>query len=519
MTKSSANLKKVLKGLVTKEQAKSLKLKYIKPIGVSMDSRKLNSGDLFVAYPGLTVDGRQFISNAIDTGVCAIVAEEKNIKQFVNEFSVLQDDNQQVIAYEAQAIKIIPVPNLADKVSRIAGKFYGSPTKKMSLVGVTGTNGKTSVCYLLAQALELMKKPTVMLSTLGNGTVSELEKTENTTSDPITIQQKAAEYLAQSYHHLCMEVSSHGLEQSRVAGLKYKVAVFTNLSLDHLDYHGDMETYFQAKRELFIRKELKFAVINADDEYGMRLLNDPEIKAKKIAFSRQSDVACENVDHWVISSNEQFSLQGISAELNTPWGTGRINSRLLGDFNLSNILAVASVLGALTGDIHKWIIALNAAKAVTGRMQHFSTLNKPSVVVDYAHTPDALEKALKTLRHHCVGNLWCIFGCGGDRDTSKRAIMGKTAEANSDQLVLTDDNPRTESPEQIINMIREGIEDSQVPYIAERKAAISYAMKAADDNDMILMAGKGHEDYQEINGVKHHCSDIEMVEALMGETL
>ncbi|NVJ65589.1 MAG: UDP-N-acetylmuramoyl-L-alanyl-D-glutamate--2,6-diaminopimelate ligase [Gammaproteobacteria bacterium] len=515
MTNSTVSLKKLLKGSITKELSKALGLKQIKVNGIKIDSRSVVDGQLFIAYPGQSVDGRQFIQSAIENGATAIVAEEKDLAKFCKDFTNLLDDNQQVIAYQYSAIKIVPVPNLAQKVSRIAGKFYGSPSKKMSLVGVTGTNGKTSVCYLVAQALEMMQKPTLLLSTLGNGSIGDLQTSANTTADPITIQQKAAEFLQQNYHHLCMEVSSHGLDQHRVSGLKYSVAVFTNLSHDHLEYHGDMESYFQAKRQLFLRKEIKFVVINAEDLYGQRLLDDPEIKAQKIAYTRDTSLVSEQTEHWVVSNNAQFTLNGISADLTTPWGTGRIRSHLLGDFNLSNLLAVAGILGALQGDLHKWLVALNAAKPVMGRMQQFSKDGLATLVVDYAHTPDALEKALKTLRHHTNGELWCLFGCGGDRDPSKRGLMGKVAETNAEKIIITDDNPRTEVASEIVSMIRQGMNDQTIPYIASRKEAIGYAMDLAAVQDMILVAGKGHEDYQEIGTEKLHYSDLETVQSLL----
>ncbi len=507
MTKPAIKLASILKSLVSKDLFEQTELGAITISGLSIDSRKIVSGDAFIAYPGQVVDGRSFIEVAINKGAKVIIAEAKNLTKFLNE-------------EKKYSVEIIPVVNLAEKVSQIAGEFYQNPSKNMTLVGVTGTNGKTSVCYLAAQALDLLQKPTVLLSTLGNGAVGSLKPSVNTTSDPVTIQQTAAEYLQQSFHHLCMEVSSHGLDQKRVSGLNYKVAVFTNLSLDHLDYHGDMEAYYQAKRQLFLRDEVQYVVINADDLYGKRLLEDNDIKAKKIGYTRNKESQISNSSssqvEWVVSENELFNLNGISADIKTPWGTGRINSSLLGDFNLSNLLAVTGILGVLFGDVHKWIVALNGAKAATGRMQRFTKEGLATLVVDYAHTPDALEKSLATLRHHCEGNLWCLFGCGGDRDTSKRSVMGSIAESHSQKVILTDDNPRTEDAKAIVQMIREGMNDSTVPYIASRKEAINYALNHADESDMVLIAGKGHEDYQEIDNEKLHYSDLETVETLMG---
>ncbi|WP_251358012.1 UDP-N-acetylmuramoyl-L-alanyl-D-glutamate--2,6-diaminopimelate ligase [Kangiella sp. TOML190] len=513
--KNSISLKKILKGSLKKEQLKALNLKQIKVTGISLDSRQVKAGDVFLAYPGVQTDGRQFIAAAIAKGAIAIVAEADNLETYIND---LHDDNRQETEEHETSVTMVPVPNLANKVSRISGKFYGSPSKKMSLIGITGTNGKTSIAYLVAQALQILNKPTLLLSTLGNGDIQSLELSKNTTADPVTIQQLASEFLAKGYHHLAMEVSSHGLDQGRVNGLKFNLAVFTNLSHDHLEYHGDMETYFQAKRQLFLRKEVQYAVINADDSYGRRLLLDDQISAKKIAFSRQQQPQEPLADFdgdWVVSSNESFDLKGINADLTTPWGTGRLHSSLLGDFNLSNLLAVAAILGCLNGDLHKWIVALNGVKPVLGRMQQFAKADKATLVVDYAHTPDALEKALQTLRHHCQGNLWCVFGCGGDRDPSKRALMGSIAEQNANKVILTDDNPRTENAAAIVEMVRADMLDKTIPYVSPRKDAIELCYREAAATDMVLIAGKGHEDYQEIGHEKLPYSDLATVNQLL----
>lgn len=339
----------------------------------------------------------------------------------------------------------------------------------MSVIGVTGTNGKTSCAYLLAQALEFLQYPTLMLSTVGNGNPTDLKATENTTPDAIAIQRLAAEYLQQKNYHMTMEVSSHGLVQSRVAAVAYKVAIFTNLSQDHLDYHGDMESYFQAKRELFISENLQVAVINADDEYGRRLLADDQISCRKIAYSCKEKNDSLNISDWVVAQNQMFNMKGMQAELHTPWGTSKLRSGLLGHFNLSNLLAVASALGFLFGDINKWIVALNAAKAVPGRMQSFTKAGKATVVVDYAHTPDALDKTLGSLREHCDGDLWCVFGCGGDRDNTKRPLMGGVAEQKANHVIITDDNPRTENADNIVDMIRQGMSNKVAKYIQKEK--------------------------------------------------
>lgn len=519
-------LKKLIKPLMTEDFWKThSELATIEVSGIQLDSRKIKTGELFMAYPGYATDGRQFIEQAVKAGASVVLFEEDQSETILK---TLLNDNQQVTAsnktlsgaapmelYNYKEAVLIPVKNLSSKVSQIAARFYGNPTRKMSVIGVTGTNGKTSCAYLLAQALEFLQYPTLMLSTVGNGNPSALQTTENTTPDAVAIQRLAAKYLAQKNYHMTMEVSSHGLVQSRVSAVHYKIAVFTNLSQDHLDYHGDMESYFQAKRKLFLTDSLEAVIINADDEYGRRLLADNEIRCQKIAYSSVEKNDGLNIDHWIIAKNETFNMKGIQAELHTPWGNSKLRSGLLGHFNLSNLLAVTGALGVLFGDINRWIVALNAAKAVPGRMQSFAAPGKPTVVVDYAHTPDALDKTLSSLREHCDGELWCVFGCGGDRDNSKRPLMGAVAEQKSDHVIITDDNPRTENSDSIVSMIREGMKNKETIYIQSRKKAIESAIKQSAANDMILVAGKGHEDYQQIGTKKVHYSDLEAVSNLM----
>lgn len=521
-------LKKIIKPVVSDQLWKDYPhAATIEVSDLQLDSRQVKAGDMFVAYPGHQTDGRNYIEQAVNAGASVVLFEQNDSETILK---TLLNDNQQVAAstktlsravpselYNYKEAVLIPVKNLSEKVSLIAARFYGNPTRKMSVIGVTGTNGKTSCAYLLAQALEFLQYPTLMLSTVGNGNPSQLHATENTTPDAIAIQRLAAEYLARKNYHMTMEVSSHGLVQSRVAAVEYKIAVFTNLSQDHLDYHGDMESYFQAKRQLFLNDNLEVAVINADDEYGRRLLADDEINCRKIAYSCVEKAESVDIQDWIVAQNQTFNMKGIQAELHTPWGTSKLRSSLLGHFNLSNLLAVAGALGFLFGDINKWIVALNAAKAVPGRMQSFAKAGKATVVVDYAHTPDALDKTLSSLRQHCDGDLWCVFGCGGDRDNSKRALMGAVAEQKSDQVIITDDNPRTEDSEAIVAMIRSGMKDQSATYIQKRKEAIEFALTHSAANDMILVAGKGHEDYQQIGTKKVQYSDLETVADLMEE--
>jgi UDP-N-acetylmuramoyl-L-alanyl-D-glutamate--2,6-diaminopimelate ligase len=500
-------LSKVLKKYISKEQLGALA--DLEVSGVSLDSRAITDGSLFIAYPGHQTDGRAYLQQAVSAGATALVVEKEGLSTFVKV-------NNDISEY--QGIPLIVIKDLAQASGDIAARFYGNPTRKMSVTGITGTNGKTSCCYLLAQALEFLNYPTLMLSTIGNGNPSALQPTSNTTPDSVSLQKICAEYLQHKNHYMTMEVSSHGLLQGRVNGVEFTLALFTNLSVDHLDYHGDMESYFLAKRELFLKKDLKAAVINADDEYGRRLLLDKKIKCKKIAYSQNGEDASLNIENWITSDKKELSLNGLKAELHTPWGSAKLHSTLLGEFNLSNLMAVAGALGVMLGDSHKWIVALNSAHAVPGRMQKFSASGKATVVVDYAHTPDALEKALKALKAHCEhGKVWGLFGCGGDRDNSKRAIMGQVVEANADEVIITDDNPRTEEREAIVSMIRQGMKNQDTPYISSRFEAIKYALEHADEQDMILVAGKGHEDYQVIGTEKIDYSDLQSVKTLLEE--
>lgn len=504
-------LAKVLKKYVSKEQLGDLA--ELEVSGVSLDSRSVIQDGLFIAYPGHASDGRAYLAQAVELGATALVVEKQGLEEFIDVKS--QSDGAPCIT-EYKGVAVVAFDNLAQASGSIAARFYGNPTRKMSVTGVTGTNGKTSCCYLLAQALEFLNYPALMLSTIGNGNPSALTAANNTTPDAVSLQRIAAEYLQHKNHYMTMEVSSHGLVQGRVNEVEFTVAVFTNLSVDHLDYHGDMESYFQAKRQLFVKSTLKAVVINADDEYGRRLLEDDSIKCEKIAYSQRGKDDSFNIEQWIVSEHTELSLKGLKADLHTPWGSAKLHSSLLGNFNLSNLMAVAGALGVMLGDSQKWIIALNSAKAVPGRMQKFSAAGKPTVVVDYAHTPDALEKALQALKAHCDdGKVWGVFGCGGDRDTSKRATMGQVVEANADEVIITDDNPRTEVRDSIVEMIRQGMSNKETLYISSRFEAIKYAMAHAKPEDMILVAGKGHEDYQVIGTEKFDYSDLKSVEDLM----
>jgi len=455
------------------------------------DSRLVKVGDTFLAYPGEHLDGRQFIPQAIAQGANAIVWEA-----------------QDYLWDPAWQVPNLPVPQLRSKVGEFASEVYGRPTRKLCVIGITGTNGKTSCSHWLAQALSQAGRPAAIIGTLGNGFPERLEASPNTTPDPIVLQKSLQSYVQQGATCAAMEVSSHALDQGRVNGVHFEVALFTNLSRDHLDYHGDMKRYASAKSALFTWPELHKAVINGDDPYGQELRQKAEAQGVTVisyGFDRGE----------VRGSNLRVGPQGLAFDVATPWGEARLESSVLGRFNAHNLLAVLATL--LVGGItfEQAMISVQHVHPVPGRMQQIRLPGKPLVVVDYAHTPDALEKVLITLREitgeskSSGAQLICVFGCGGQRDKGKRPLMGDVAARLADAAVVTSDNPRNEDPRAIINDIITGMAENY--HVQEdRAAAIDYAIAHAQPADVVLIAGKGHEDYQEIKGVKLPFSDVEV---------
>jgi len=385
---------------------------------------------------------------------------------------------------------------------------YSSTKPQMIYVGVTGTNGKTSCTQFIARAL----KKCAIIGTLGSGFPDHLIPGTLTTPGAIELQKTIAD-LTPHATHLAMEVSSHGLVQNRVAGIPFKIAVFTNLTRDHLDYHGDMAHYGQAKRLLFLTPGLQYAVINADDAFGRELLTEFNSTLKCYAYTVENNTTYPNT---VYADNLHFHSQGFSAHIYSPWGSGELHSKLFGRFNLSNLLAALTTLCLLDLPFEETLKELGKLPTVPGRMQRFGGGDKPTVIVDYSHTPDALEKALTAIREHTTGKLWCVFGCGGNRDTGKRPLMGNIAATHSDHVIITNDNPRLEDPHQIIEEILAGIsKKNDVLVEQDRKLAISSAIKQARPGDIILVAGKGHETYQQIGETKVPFSDVDIVQELL----
>ena len=473
--------------------------------GLCLDSRAVKPGDVFIAIPGLDQDGRDYITQALESGAVAVLAEAGGL---------LSDDS-----------RVIQIANLNQQLSEVAGLFYGDPSDQMILTGITGTNGKTTCSHLLAQLFSLVEGfrgiPVGVLGTLGCGAVTagktELQDTGMTTPDAITTQSVLAGYLAQGIGRVVMEVSSHSLAQFRVRALAFHTAVFTNLSRDHLDYHGDLVSYASAKMQLFAMPGLVNAVINVDDPIGAEIATKLPTTVKLCSYSLINTSAAVYADRIVLSGG------GVRAHVHTPWGDGELSSQLVGRFNLQNLLAViaaACLQGLSLGEVLEVIPQL---QSVPGRMEQIAATNgfqslkdgaqdpqsqDPQVVVDYAHTPDALKNALETLREHCEGKLWCVFGCGGDRDSGKRPLMGKIVGGLADVVVVTSDNPRSEDPSVIIKEICVGVaENYKVEIIPGRAEAIRFAVQSAGHKDIVLVAGKGHEAYQHVGAQRLPFSD------------
>lgn len=463
--------------------------------GLALDSRLVRAGNVFLAYPGEHVDGRLFIDQALANGAVAVIAESGFERADLG-------------------VPLLKIPDLRAQVSIIAGRFFDHPSRAVSVIGVTGTNGKTSSTQLLAQALRLAGQSCGVIGTLGNSLDGAISSSSLTTPDPIALQQQLAVWRDQGVAYAAMEVSSHGLAQGRVNGIQFRGAVFTNLSRDHLDFHGSMEKYGAAKSALFDMPALEFAAINRDDAFGAALADKLRARLPVFDFSLHGNAA-------IAVTRAEYRADGVTADIATPWGYLNARSHLLGDFNLSNLLAVIAVLGQMGFNTTQIEALLPKLKPIAGRMQRVNANSDIEVVVDYAHTPDALEHALTALRQHCHGNLWCVFGCGGDRDKGKRPLMGEIAARLADRVVLTSDNPRNENAQDIIDAIHEGFIKGHSgitgPAIIEsdRASAIALAIKQAKAGDIVLLAGKGHEDYQLIGKDVRPFSDVTVARAAL----
>lgn len=462
---------------------------------VSSDSRCVQPGGLFLAFPGLTVDGRQYIQSAIERGAIAIAYEA--------------GDDYQPPANDQ--VEFIAVHQLQSHVGEIAARFYAEPSKHMHMVGVTGTNGKTSITQFIAQAMQYAGQQCAVIGTLGVGFPGAIESQNMTTPDPVVLQQQLARLRQQGATTIAMEVSSHSLAQNRVAGIEFDVAVFSQLSRDHLDYHGDMQTYANEKKKLFAWPSVKTCITNYDDSVGREIAQLHAQDKHVIVYTTQQNITTEYAT--ISVSSIEAHTSGFVVHVNSPWGEGKLSTNLLGRFNVSNLLAALAVLCDGGMPLSDALQCLSQVSTVTGRMQAYGSDLTPTVVVDYAHTPDALQHALQAIREHCSGKLWCVFGCGGDRDKGKRSMMASIAEQFSDYVVVTNDNPRSESPQQIADEIFAGFAHPNVVIRQlDRAAAIQYAVQSAAVHDMVLIAGKGHEDYQLIEGKVLEFDDAQHVQ-------
>lgn len=470
-------------------------------MGLCQDSRQLKPGDLFFAYSGLQSDGRNFLNEVIEKGAAAILLESSELRP----------------SLPSTSIPLIPITNLTRYLGLIAARFFDYPSHHLPVVGITGTNGKTSCTHFLAQCLQQLDRRCGVIGTLGNGLYGHLKPGELTTPDAIALQQLLSGLLKDKAEVVLMEVSSHRLAQQRLNGMAFSIAAFTNLTRDHLDYHGSLLAYAQAKRSFFDLPGVAQGVINADDCYGKLWLKELVGQLPVIAYSTKKLSSDLSSIPQVVVQHYTFNQQGLQADIATPWGEIRIeNQFLIGIFNLSNLLLVLTVLKLFNFSLSDIAKAISGIKGVKGRMQAFHSVHQPLVVIDYAHTPDALQQALKALRAHCTGSLYCVFGCGGDRDKGKRPLMSAVAEEHADSLVLTNDNPRFEDPNQIIQDIQQGLTGTKPVYIEpDRRLAIRYAIKKAKPEDVILVAGKGHENYQLIAGKKYPFSDAREVRYLL----
>jgi UDP-N-acetylmuramoyl-L-alanyl-D-glutamate--2,6-diaminopimelate ligase len=459
---------------------------------LTADSRAVKLGSIFVAYPGTVRDGRAFIAEAVARGAAAVLWERTGFDWD-----------------ERWGVPNLGIADLRAKISEIAGNVFGNPSESLWMAGVTGTNGKTSVSQWIASALDGLGRRSAVIGTLGNGLVGERTEAKNTTPDPIVLQRLLADYLRRGAHNVAMEVSSHGLDQERVAGIKYDVAVFTNLTRDHLDYHGTMEAYAEAKFRLFSARGLRHSVINVDDDWGARFAE--RLRGDVISYGWSSGARLH-------ASRVRLSEAGVRFHVDSEWGSGDVTAPVLGAFNVSNLLAVIGALVAAGVSFEDTVRAVSALEPVAGRLERVGGGAAPLVVIDYAHTPDALEKALEALRPTVAAGhrLVCVFGCGGDRDAGKRPIMGEAASRLADHVIVTSDNPRGEDPAAIIAQVRAGV-SGDAESIEDRQVAIFSAIHHAAPGDVVLLAGKGHETYQEIAGVRHPFSDIEVARAALAE--
>lgn len=459
--------------------------------GIAEDSRRLQPGYLFLACQGATSHGLEYMEQAIAAGVAAVAY-----------------DSSTGAATES-SVPMIPVVGLADHLGEIANRWFDSPSRHLQVTGVTGTNGKTTVAFLIQQCMELLRHKCGYIGTLGSGLSSVDRGGQMTTPPCIELHETLAEFRDRGASHAAIEVSSHALEQKRVDGVLFDSAIFTNLTRDHIDYHGTMRAYFETKASLFLDYDVRNRIVSLDTEFGAELADrcGPNVVTVSTQFNRAT-----NGRPYVFVRAVVATPEGSKVSVASSWGDAEFFLPLIGDFNVANATQVLALMLCQDVSIADAGDVLGKVVAPPGRMQPVriaANAALPTVYVDYSHTPASLEEALKALRGHCKGKLWCVFGCGGDRDRGKRPMMGKIAERLSDFPVVTSDNPRTEDPARIIADVLESMRDETFA-IGDRNAAIAHAISSADVADTILIAGKGHEHYQVIGTERLRFSDVEV---------
>ncbi|MBK8814781.1 MAG: UDP-N-acetylmuramoyl-L-alanyl-D-glutamate--2,6-diaminopimelate ligase [Methylococcaceae bacterium] len=486
-------LTELLEGLVPLSEIERDSANKIEISGLGLDSRTIKKNEVFIALSGAKQHGLAFVDDVINRGASAVLYDT------AGEGNVLSE--------KIKNIDIFPVTRLGWALGALAAKYYNQPSQELDVIGITGTNGKTSCSQFLGQMLD----DCGIIGTLGWGEWGRLIKTANTTPDALTVHHVLYEFVKQGKKSVVMEVSSHGLDQGRVNGVHFRGAVYTNISRDHLDYHGTMEDYLAAKLKLMQAQGLKFVVLNLDDASCDRIIAAVSDSVVLWGVSAQGKqlVSGETVKAQGIN----YAFNGIEFDIEWRDEKQKIFAPLFGDFNVENLLCVIATLLATDYPLAEIAAKLTTLKPVVGRMEHCVTANKKlSVFVDFAHTPDALNRVLTSLRKHCHRELWVVFGCGGNRDAGKRAEMGAIAEQWADHVIVTDDNPRFEDHVAIAKQILAGCRSDKVSLVQDRQLAIEQAIARAAENDCIVIAGKGHESYQEINGIQYPFSDKEIAE-------
>jgi len=456
---------------------------------LSLNSKQISKNTVFIAYPGNKHDGREFIQEAIENGAAGIIFESKNFKKNLN-----------------LSIPNISISDLKNKLAAISSQFYEYPSKKISIIGITGTNGKTTSAYWLSQCLNHLKIKTAFIGTLGYGDLKKLKKSQNTTPSAIDLQRSIKEIYKKKYKYVAMEVSSHGIKEQRINNIEFKQRLFTNLSRDHLDYHKTMSEYAEVKKKFMLSEKNGNIIVNIDDKVGQSIFNNSVLPDnKKVSFSiyKKSKIQATNISQKHNNLNFDLNYYGKSFP---------VRLKLIGIFNIYNVLGVIGCLSTMGFEVNQIINSLKKIKQVPGRTEFIKkSKDLPSVMIDYAHTADALENILKSIKINSFKKIILVFGCGGDRDKGKREEMAKIAEKYADHSLITSDNSRNENPKDIIEDISKHFDQEPIKII-DRKEAICEAIKMADKEDLVVIAGKGHEEYQEIGNKKIYFSDKKVVD-------